>query len=218
VIARTGLRTESRLAASPVWLRLVDTFTGRRPAGPVQVSLERRDGTAWLPMAVPHQLTEAGDLGFLDLARGRPGDTGSVDVRVGVTSPGTATVFATGDPVLEMTVPIWSEAAPPAPTAQVVSFVPGQDYRFGPGVPLLAGRVVDAAGAPLDRAAISVTETVRGSPVVEQAMTNADGWFRLPLRWSSGATQVSATRGALSGSATITVPDDLDTILTLTLT
>ena len=49
-------------------------------------------------------------------------------------------------------------------------------------------------------------------------MPTADGWFRLPLRWSSGATQVTATHGALSGGATITVPDDLATTLTLTLT
>jgi hypothetical protein len=217
VITRTALRTESRLAASPIWLRLVDTHTGRRPADPVEVSLERRDGTAWVPWSVPHQLTGAGDLGFLDLARGRPGDTGSVDVRVWVTSPGTVTDTTTGEAVVEITVPIWSEAAPPTPAAQVVSFLPGPDYHFGNGVPLLAGRAVDAAGAPLDRCRVSVTETVRGSPVVERVMTNADGWFRLPLRWSSGATQVSATHGALTATAAITLPADLATILTLTL-
>ena len=116
-------------------------------------------------------------------------------------------------------MPIWSEAAPPAPTAQVVSFLPGPDYSFGPGVPLLAGRVVDTAGAPLDRAAISVTETVRGSPVVERAH---DRRRRVvpPARCAGrpGPPRSPRHDGALSGSATITVPDDLDTILTLTLT
>jgi hypothetical protein len=52
---------------------------------------------------------------------------------------------------------------------------------------------------------------------VERVMTNADGWSRLPLRWSSGATQVSATHGARTATAAITLPADLATILTLTL-
>ena len=38
VIARTGLRVESRVAASPVWLRLVDTFTGAPAGGPARRS------------------------------------------------------------------------------------------------------------------------------------------------------------------------------------
>ena len=33
---------------------------------------------------------------YSDLARGHPGDTGSLDVRVGVTSPGTVTDTGTG--------------------------------------------------------------------------------------------------------------------------
>lgn len=218
MITRTALRTESRLIASPAWLRLVDTFTGRCPAGPIDVRVEQRVGTGWRPIAAPHQLSPAGDLSFVDLGRGRPGQSGSLDVRVWVTSPGTVTDGPAGEPFVEVTVPIWTPAAPPTPAPQDVSFVPAPTYRFTGGVPVLAGRVVDAAGDPVDRARIEVTETVRGSPVVEQAMTAAGGWFRLALRWSSGSTTVTATHRARSGGATITVPDDLATTVTVTLT
>jgi hypothetical protein len=218
VIARTRLRVESRVSASPVWLRLVDTFTGHPPAGPLDVRIEKWDGTTWVPLTVPHQVSSSGDLGFLDLGRGRPGEPGSFDVRTTVSNPHTVADTATGDPFVVTTVTVWTADNPPSPTAQAVRFVPGPDYRFGPGVPLLSGRVVDQAGVPIDRAHVSATETVRGSPVVEEVMTTPDGWFRLPLRWSSGSTQIDAVRGPLSGGTTITVPDDLPVAVTLTVT
>lgn len=214
----TGLRTESRLAASPVWLRLVDTYTGRAPAGPLEVLLERRDGAGWAPLDHAYQLTGNGDLGFLDLARGHQGETGALDVRMHLTCPGSVTVTGSGQPFVEITVPTWSESAPPSPAAQEVRFQPGPAYRFGPGVPLLAGRVVDATGGPLDRVRLSVTETIRGHPVVERAMTDPGGWFRLPLRHSSGSTQVVAALSPVTRTVTVTIPDDLDSILLLTLT
>lgn len=209
---------ESRVTATPVWLRLVDTFTGRPPTGPLDVRIERRDGASWIPLAVRHQVSPSGDVGFLDLGRGRPGEAGSFDVRVTVTSPRTVTDTATGDPFVVTSVTVWTDESPPAPAVQRMSFRPGPDYRFGPGVPLLSGRVVDPAGGPADRALVSVTEIVRGAPVVEEVMTSADGWFRLPLRWSSGSTQVDAARGSLSAGTGITVPDDLPVTVTLTLT
>lgn len=216
--AWTEIRLEPRVTASPVWLRLVDTFTGRPPTGPLDVRIERRDGARWIPLAVRHQVSSSGDLAFMDLGRARPGEAGSFDVRVSVTSPRTVADTATGDPFVVTTVTVWTDGSPPTPTALPVSFRPGPDYRFGPGVPLLSGRVVDQAGRPLDRTLVSVTETVRGAPVVEEVMTTADGWFRLPLRWSSGFTQIDAVCGPLSATTIVTVPDDLPVTLTLTLT
>lgn len=218
MIAREALRTESRVTASPVWLRLVDTFTGRCPAGPIDVRIERQDGGQWRSFAAPHQISPAGDLGFVDLGRGRPGQSGTLVVRVWVTDPATVTEGPTGDPFVQLTIPIWTPAAPPMPTPQDVLFRPAANYRYGAGVPVVAGRAVDANGDPVDRARVEAAETVRGTPVVEQAMTAAAGWFRLPLRWSAGATTITAMRGALSGDVTITVPDDLATTVTVTLT
>jgi hypothetical protein len=51
MIDRASLRIEPVLAASPVWIQLRDTFTGRPPAGPVSVALERRTGATWVALA-----------------------------------------------------------------------------------------------------------------------------------------------------------------------
>lgn len=209
---------EDRLAATPVWIRLVDEFTGRRPSGPLEVLLERRDGAAWVPLDHPHQVSSRGDLGFLDLGRARPGQSGTFDVRITVSAPHTQAATTLGSPTVTRTIARWSVQAPPAPTPIEVRFFPTPSYAFGPGTPLLSGNARDAAGDPVPRAMVSVTETINGTPVVERTLTDESGWFRLPLRWSSGATSVQAAKGALGGSATITVPDDLADVLTLTLT
>lgn len=218
MIPQAELRVESRVSASPIWLRLVDTFSGRPPAGPIDVRIEKRDGATWFPLAATHQVSSSGDVGFLDLGKGRQGQTGTFEVRVFVASPRTITVSGTGDPFVTVTVSIWSTDNPPTPTPQWVKFLPAPDYTFGPAVPLLSGRVLDSAGDPVGRTRVSATEIVHGSPVVEEAMTTDDGWFRLPLRWSSGSTQIEAVYGALTGSTTITVPDGLPTTVTLTVT
>jgi hypothetical protein len=207
-----------RIAATPIWLHLVDTFTGRPPRD-VQVLLERRVGaSAWAVLAIPHQCSSNGDLGFLGLGKGRPGTVGSFDVRVTVSAPGTIVDAGGGAERWERTIAVWTDQAPPAPTAQVVRFFPAPDYVFGPGIPLLAGRVVDAAGDPVDRAEVRASETVGTVTLVEEVRTRPDGWFRLPLRWSAGSTQVDAALGGLSGSTTIVLPGDLTTQPTITLT
>jgi hypothetical protein len=218
VIARDQLRCESRVSASPIWLRLVDTFTGLAPVGPLNVHVEKKQGGTWIPLAVPYQVSSSGDLGFLDLGKGRPGQTGTFDVRVFVTNRSTVAVTDAGDPFVTATVSMWTADVPPTPTPQSVRFLPAPDYNFGPGVPLLSGRVVDSGGDPVDRERVSATEIVRSSPVVEEAMTTVDGWFRLPLRWSSGPTQIDAVCGSLTGTKTITLPGDLSTTVTLTVT
>jgi hypothetical protein len=217
-MTQTELGVESRVSASPIWLRLVDTFTGRPPGGPIDVRIEKRDGATWIPLAVPHQVSSSGDVGFLDLGKEQSGQTGTFEVRIFVTNPRTVAVTGTGDPFVTATISVWSADSPPTPTPQSVTFLPGPDYNFGPGVPLLSGRVVDSAGDPVERARVSATETVHGSPVVEEAMTTGGGWFRLPLRWSSGSTQIDAVRGSLTGTTIITVPGDLPTTVTLTVT
>jgi hypothetical protein len=215
---RKLISPETRLAASPLWLRLVDEVTGRTPAGPLEVLLERRNGAEWEPLDQKHQISSRGDLGFLNLGRARPGDAGAFDVRVTVTAPRMQAATAAGSTSVTRTINRWSAQAPPTPVPVEVRFFPSPDYAFGPGTPLLSGRAVTAAEAPVDRAWVSVTETIRGAPVVERTLTGADGWFRLPLRWSSSATQVDAVKELLTATANLTVPDDLGDVLILTLT
>jgi hypothetical protein len=83
---------------------------------------------------------------------------------------------------------------------------------------VLTGRVVDGAGDPVDRARVRALETFGPTLVIEEVRTTPEGWFRLPLRWSVGATQVDADKGLLTDSISIVVPDDLRSLPTLTLT
>lgn len=212
---RIGSR-ERIVAASPLRVRLVDNFTGRAPDGPIELSLARRAGATWLPVGLPHLLKADGELAFAGLGRVRTGRSGEqFDLRITAAVP---RMVAEPD-ALVLTVTTWTpDAPPPLPQAREIRCHPGPDYRFRNGVPLVAGRVLDAAGDPVARAAVTATETVLGAPVTEEVRTGGDGWFRLPLRWSSGLTQVDATRDGATGSATVNVPGGLGTVLLITLT
>lgn len=209
---------DSVTTGSPLWLRLVDAFTGRPPQGPVAVRLELRRGTDWEPLAWPHHLTGGGDLGFVGLGRGGREPTQTFDVRVTVTAPRTQPATITGDDRVTARLSTWSEASPPNPVPTQVTFFPTPDYVYGANVPVLTGQVVDATGAPVSRAEVAVTETVRGSPVAERTLTDTGGWFRLPVRWSAGATQMDATSGTRTGSLALAVPDDLVAVARITVT
>jgi hypothetical protein len=211
---------EVTIAASPIWIRLEDTFTGRPPAGPVFVALERLDGQSWIPFDYPHQLSGTGDLAFINLGRTRdPGAIGSFDVRVTVTSPPTVTESFTGGPDLVTNVVAWAPDAPVTPLMpDNLRLFPGPGYAFPPGTPVLAGQVIDAAGDPVPRARVRATETVQNAQLVEEVRTGGDGRFRLPLRWSAGATDVHASHGLSSGVITVTLPADLSSTQQITLT
>jgi len=212
------LSAEHSIAASPVWLRLVDMFTGAAPQGPVAVQVERREGARWLAVNVPYELKPTGDLAFVNLGRVRSGQAGSPRAyRVTASAPRTISETAAGAPSLVLIVTTWSIDAPPAtPQLREIRCYPAPDYRFGPGVPLVSGTVTQVAtGAPETRARVRVTETVLGNQLVEEVRTNDDGWFRIPLRWSSGATDIDADRSGASGSATINVPADLGSVVSI---
>lgn len=219
-LRRALLSTEHSITASPVWLRLVDTHTGHAPAGPISVAVERRhDGNQWLAVDVPYELKPSGDLTFVNLGRVRRGEVGrQLDFRVTATAPRGVSETINGAPSVLLTVKTWSpDAPPPTPAVQEVRCYPAPDYRYGPGVPLLSGRAVLASGDPVARARVRATETVLGKTLTEEVRTNDDGWFRVPLRWSSGSTQIDADRSGVTGSITINVPADLGSVASITL-
>jgi Carboxypeptidase regulatory-like domain len=211
---------ERQVAASPVWLHLVDTFTARAPEGPVEVTLARR-GTAgtWLPIDVPYQLKPTGDLAFLNLGRTAPGGAGQTfDVRIALRAPRLVVETSAGGDSVDATITTWNadHPVPPAPRDDVRCY-PAPDYRYPPEIPVHPGRVVDSAGNPVARARVTATETVLGAPVVEEVRTDDDGWFRLPLRWSSGSTTIDADRLGASGATTINLPADLRSASVITI-
>jgi hypothetical protein len=207
------------VAASPVWIRLVDSFRDGPPVGAASVTVERRDGARWRVVDVPYELKPSGDLAFVNLGRVRPADAGSqIDFRVTVAVAGTVTETANGLVSQVLTVTTWSADAPPAtPRPQEIRCYPAPDYQFSPGIPLINGTVQRANGQAVGRARVRVTETILGTIRVEEVRTNDSGWFRLPLRWSSGATQVVADRAAATGSRTINVPADLGSVVSITI-
>jgi hypothetical protein len=214
------LQTELRIAASPIWIKLRDAFTGRAPLGPLTVALERRTGATWAPFRHRHQLTPAGDLAFVNLGRSAdPATTGSFDVRVTVGCAGMIPEALNGDAAITTTVTAWPPDAPATPAQpDVLRFFPGPGYRFPAGTPLLAGRVVDTAGDPVARVRVFSTASVHGVQVTEEVRTDPGGYFRLPLRWSTGATDVKAALGGRNAAITIAVPADLSTTQQMTLT
>jgi hypothetical protein len=215
----TPLSIDRIIAASPVWIRLVDTFRDGPPVGATTVTVERRDGARWLTVDVPYELKPRGDLAFLNLGRVRRGDAGTqIDFRVTVAVAGGITETANGSASEVLTVTTWSADAPPAtPPPQEIRCYPAPDYPFSPGIPLVNGTVQDANGDAVGRARVRVTETILGKTLIEEVRTNDSGWFRLPLRWSSGATQIDADRAGATGSQTINVPADLGSVVSITI-
>jgi len=213
------LSAERNVAASPVWLRLVDMFRSGAPVGPISVAVERLEAGQWRAVEAPHELKPSGDLAFVNLGRVQREHAGrQFNLRVTVNADGTVSETSNGAPSMVLTVTTWAPEAPPAsPPVREIRLFPGPDYRYGPGVPLLSGRVTHANGDPAGRAQVWATETVLGNPLTEEVRANDAGWFRLPLRWSSGSTQVNADRSGASGSRTINVPADLASVAGITI-
>jgi hypothetical protein len=204
---------------SPIWLVLRDAFRGGPPAGPVQVRVEQRRGTGWVPLDVPSRLTPAGNLGFPDLGRAPAAPGIPLDLRIAVTAPRTVTETAGGSAWVRRALTTWTADRPPLPAvAEIVTFYPAPDYVFGAGIPVLSGRVVAATGGPVYGARVRVTETVAGTQRVEEARAGSDGAFRLPVRWSAGQARVDAALGTASGSVTVALPAGLAARPVITIT
>lgn len=220
MIDRSAVTLETTVAASPIWVRLRDTFTGRAPAGAISVSAQRSAGGGWVALEHPHRVGPDGDLAFVNLGRTRdPGAVGTFDVRITVAGPGMISEDANGDPVLTATVAAWAPDAPAVPSQpDELRLFPGPAYRFPAGTPLLAGVVVDSNGDPVPRARVWATETVQSTPLTEEVRSDGEGRFRLPLRWSAGATTVNGGLGSLAGSIVVSLPAALSSTHQITLT
>jgi hypothetical protein len=213
------LTLEPIVAASPIWIRLRDTFTGGPPTGPVSVALERRIDADWVPIEHPYQLSVTGDLAFVNLGRTRdPGAVGTFGVRVTVDSFGTISEAADGAAAVTKTITPWAPDAPVVPLLpDDLRLFPGPSYAFPTRTPLLSGQVLDSHGDPAPRARVWATATVQNAPLTEEVRSGGDGRFRLALRWSAGITDIHAAHGARSGLLTVRVPDDLSSTHQITL-
>ena len=179
---------------SPVWLRLVDTFTGTRAGGPVEVRLERRSrdhlgsrsssATSYAPRGPGVRWISAGSRPGWP---GRPSTFGSPSAvpRSIVRRPLPGRRDHPDDRDLER------DQSPPAPACA----------RWCVASPRRTTRSARASRCSPDawwtlRPCPSPRGPGHGSPrrcsatsLIEEVRTGAGGWFRMPLRWSSGATR-----------------------------
>jgi hypothetical protein len=211
---------ELAVAASPIWIQLRDTFTGTAPRGPVGVRLERSAGTSWVEFDHPAQISSAGQLGFVNLGRSRNRAGKALAVRIHVTAPGSIAETPDGDPAITATIPAWgwgpAPPAPPAPTDLLL--YPAPAYAFPSRTPIVAGQVLDAHGDPAPGARVWATAKVQNTLLTEEVRSDGDGRFRLPVRWSVGATDVRSSHRGRAGSLTVVVPADLSSTHQITLT
>ncbi len=217
MIARDTLVAEPSLALSPIRLRPRDTFLQGPPQGPVTVTVDRIDGPRPTRLRPRWHLTAAGELGFAGLGHssqsGRP-----MRLRIAVAAPGLL-LDVGGESAIELDLVTWNADEPPAAVIERdLEFHPGPDYRFGAGVPLVSGVVVDPAGTPAALASVSNRTVVRGVPRIEAVRTDRDGRFRLPLRWSTGATTIRSAHPSGAGAVVIDVPADLASTIRVDLT
>lgn len=218
MIDRSAIALHRRSLLSPIWLTLRDTFRGapppRRALGVVVE--QRRDGQ-WWPLPVATQLTASGHLAFPGLGQSAQTVGRFVTLRITLTVPGTVTEDAAGHDRLIRTLVTWNaDRPPPVPVAEIVRFLPGPVYEFGPDVPVVTGHVAAADGSLTDRARVSVSEVVAGTARVEEVRAGPDGGFRIPVRWSAGQAMVDAALGALAGSVIVPLPQVQPARITLT--
>jgi hypothetical protein len=147
----SALTLEPTITASPIWIRLRDTFTGRPPAGPVHVSIERRVGANWIALQHRHQLSSTGDLRSSASAapaiRRRSGRSTSASSS---TAPGRSRGIGRRRGGHQDHHRLGAGRARQSVSAGRPAPVPRPELRLPRGTPLLAGRVIDAHGDPAD--------------------------------------------------------------------
>ena len=208
---------ERRLSASPVWLRLVDTFTGEAPVGPVEVD-DRAPGRARLGAArLPLPATSRAAT-WAARSRAEPGWPGRSDLepqdhRRLLRRPSPKRPAARAD--IQLTVPGWGAGHPPAAgDTRGGPLLSRAGLPLPPGTPVLSGRVVNAAVQPVSRGpghrhrdgAGRRRSSRRSAPA-----TTAGSGCR--CAGPAGSTTIDADRLGAAGSATINLPADLGSVV-----
>ena len=220
---RPRWRASAAVAASPIWIRLRDTFTGGPPRGPLDGTLERADRRdAGSPSSTATSSAPPATSAFVNLGRSRdPATVGSVRrPHHRRPAPGRSPRRPTATPAITTTVQrLGAGRAARAGRARRPAPVPRPGLRVPGRTPLLAGRVVDAARRPR-RPRPRVGD--RDGP--EHAAHRGGAHRRrraLPPARCAGRPApptCKAAHGGRTGSITVAVPADLSTTHQITLT
>lgn len=216
------LPEERTVTFSPAWLLPVDVLTDGRPAGRLEVHLERAldpaDGGGWVAVDRAPTLTVGGAVAYPGLGRCRePALAPPVRHRVQISGETYLGLYRAVRDGVEFDVHPFDDLHPPARTAspQRVRLAPTPAHPFPAGVPVLHGRVLTAALVPVPDVLVRSPYQVEGLSRLELTITDGDGRFALPLRWAKARvpTLVSAIDRRSTphrhGLLKISVPTDL---------
>ena len=184
---RWRLLPEERLVMySPVWFRPIDAFTGLPPVESLRVRLDLALDGGWVATDIKPVTTPSGAIVYPGLGRHREPLTAQPRrYRARFESDAFLAVYRRDRDGLEFTAPLYNDTNPPSALAMpvTVELLPSLRYPFPAGVPILRGRVVTAAGAPVVDA--QVEAQLQPGPVLrlERTMTQGQGGFGLPVRW-----------------------------------
>lgn len=210
-------------------VKLVDAFASvpsakleAPPLGWTAIEIDVEDGPGWRTLdadTLSAARTPAGVVWFPWLehyadARGRVPRKYRVRVTAGFYTP----LYAYDAEGLEISVPPYDDANPPAtlPVEPVrVQLVPSDGYPYPPDVPVLRGAILDTSSAPVKFARVQWVEA--SAPRNDLVLTDGDGEFALPMRRAPLDTpiEIIAERPGQSADVIVRIPQDLSTFHTI---
>ncbi|GAB3158889.1 hypothetical protein GCM10027258_71090 [Amycolatopsis stemonae] len=188
---------ETSVLHSPAWFVPFDEFAQRARSADVAAALDRfdPDTNTWVPQDTAAIRTPSAAIAYPELGRRRGPGAEPERFRVRFSALGLAPLYpadgADFDAALagvEFVAPPYDDDTPPATGSEprLVRLLPSVAFPYGPGVRTVYGVVLDrATRAPVVNALVEARGTTSRDGVAwqERTLANADGAFRLALRW-----------------------------------
>ena len=208
-----ALRYERTELFSPIGLLPVDDITGRPPVGALRAFLDARQANgSWRQTDLRPVVTQGGAFTYPGLGRRRaPLGQPPIRYRVRFEADHYIAGYRRDQDGIEFDAFPYDDANPPTnvprmPDAMIL--MPGPTYPFASHLLVLRGVVVDAAGAPVQDAEVSISTTRR-------TLSDARGSFALaaPRPTAPVAIPVDATdwRTGRVGNESVQFPQGSDT-------
>lgn len=204
---------------SPIGLRLLDDMTGERPIGRIEAFLDVREGAAWRLTGIPAVRTPGGVVAYPGLERRADVSGPPRHYRVRLTAELYRPVYPLAPfEGFEFDAFPWNDTNPPRTTVrfpQDAKLTPAPGYPFPSFVPVLRGRVVDAAGPVAD----ADVKFMKLTQVVSRVLSDERGEFALPLQLApfGAPVTIKADHRNRSRTLSVTLPNDLGKSLTISI-
>lgn len=222
------LPDERIVTRSPAGFRIIDEHTGGAPIGPLSAAVDLLDTDGnWQPNDTPIIMTQVGVLAFPGIDR-RSGDATLPyrRYRLRLDPLFYRPVYTTAGGERFLSRPTLPPIGP-----KLLPVLPAPGYPFDHRVPVINGIVVNGQQRPVGGALVTLMEPIpidpddesRGFVTPKYRALSDDrpgrvGAFALPLRFSrNGPFDVIATRGALTGTISVQLPQATFTNQTITI-